>query len=338
MNLIERYLAEIGKRLPARNRADIQKEIRSTLEDMLEERSKAAGRPADEEMIAALLREFGRPEKVAASYAPERPLIGPQLYPFYLLVLKIVLPIVASVLFILSAVGLAIANLPPAELLAGAGKALLEIINAIVAAVGSITVVFALLDRIPGLGSEIEKDRKSEEKGWDPRTLPQVRDVEKFNIAGLAAEIIFGVAMLVVLNFYPNLIGYGFVSDGEWTFAPALSEAFFGYLPFLNILLGVEIALNLYLLGRGRWETATRWLRIAFKALWVALAVVMLTGPDLVVAPDLTPFVPLSGDEAAFLASLPRAFARGILMLVIVLNGWEALKAVYQEITGKSRS
>lgn len=39
MNLIDIYVTEVGRRLPAKNRADIEKEIRSMIEDMLEDRA-----------------------------------------------------------------------------------------------------------------------------------------------------------------------------------------------------------------------------------------------------------------------------------------------------------
>ncbi len=55
MNSIESYVTEVGKYLPRRNRADIEAELRSTLEDMLEDRSQQAHRPVDEAMVAELL-------------------------------------------------------------------------------------------------------------------------------------------------------------------------------------------------------------------------------------------------------------------------------------------
>jgi len=46
MNLIDRYVAEVGKHLLlVKGRKDIENELRSTLEDMLEERAQAAGKP-----------------------------------------------------------------------------------------------------------------------------------------------------------------------------------------------------------------------------------------------------------------------------------------------------
>ena len=75
MELIDRYVYDVGRYLPRKNRADIQAELRSLLMDTLESRVK--GEPSEEDVVA-LLKEFGPPEKVAASYWPEgQYLIGP---------------------------------------------------------------------------------------------------------------------------------------------------------------------------------------------------------------------------------------------------------------------
>jgi len=71
MNLIERYLHEVRRYLPAKNREDILAEIRSHLTDTLEERVK--GEPGEEDM-ASLLKEMGSPRKLAASYPGGDPL------------------------------------------------------------------------------------------------------------------------------------------------------------------------------------------------------------------------------------------------------------------------
>ena len=80
MNLIDKYIAEVGKHLPRKNRADIEAEIRSTLEDILDERTMTDG-PADEATVMTLLKEYGSPREVAATYKPQQYLIGPRLFP-----------------------------------------------------------------------------------------------------------------------------------------------------------------------------------------------------------------------------------------------------------------
>ena len=104
MNLIDAYMQEVGRNLPVKNREDIEKEIRTLVEDMLDDASNAAGRAPDEAMVVDVLKKLGSPEKVAASYAPARYLVGPAYFPIFLLVMKIV----ATVMLVLSAIGMGV--------------------------------------------------------------------------------------------------------------------------------------------------------------------------------------------------------------------------------------
>src|SRR5512132_2162608 len=107
MNLIDKYIAEIGRHLPRKNRADIEAEIRSTLEDMLDERKQGDG-PADEATILQLLKEYGAPRDVAATYRPPQYqyLIGPRLFPMFERVIRIVFAVVIGASLIGLGVGL----------------------------------------------------------------------------------------------------------------------------------------------------------------------------------------------------------------------------------------
>ena len=90
MDLLKRYVHEVGRRLPRKQRADIEAELHSTLVDTLE--SRVEGEPTEQDQIE-LLKEFGPPVEVAASYrGGEQYLIGPDLYPLFRMVTGIVLP------------------------------------------------------------------------------------------------------------------------------------------------------------------------------------------------------------------------------------------------------
>jgi hypothetical protein len=345
-NLIDRYIAEIGKHLPAKNRADIQKEIRSTLEDMLEERSQKAGREADEEMVVALLQEFGEPKKVAASYAPERQLIGPQLYPFYLMVLKIVLPIVASVLLATSAAGLAFASPEPAQVAEGIVKILAEIFGAVVSAVGSITILFAILDRIPEFRSEMEKERKGEGKGWDPRDLPEVREAEKFSAPGLVTDIVFNAAAIVLFNFYPQAIGFttslnSVAAGGDWsalTFFPIFTSLFFSrFVPWLTLVWSLHIAVDFIVLNLGSWKLTARVSDIAIRMGVIAINAVMLATPGLlnVTADAIAAGSQMDMATAQMLATLAGQGFASVLVIIMILEGVEIVKQLYRLVSGK---
>ena len=86
--LVDRYLAAVSNILPAKLRKDTITEIRSLIQDALDDRSKAESREPDDKMIEAVLNKFGSPEKIVAPYLPEKYLIGPRLYPAFILVLQ----------------------------------------------------------------------------------------------------------------------------------------------------------------------------------------------------------------------------------------------------------
>jgi hypothetical protein len=337
-NLIDRYIAELGKHLPLKNRADIQKEIRSTLEDMLEERKRAAGTEADEAMVISLLKEYGSPEDAAASYLPERSLVGPQMYPIFSLVAWIALSVLGIVLLVTLSLGSFSAGQTPLEVLKTIGAILLKVAGALVSAFGSIVITFAILERIPGMRKEFQQEKLDESKSWNPRSLPEVEEVEKFSLAGLTAEIVFTGIALLVFNFFPEWVGFGFLENNRWSFLPLLSDAFFRYLPYINVLWLAQIALNLVLLRQGRWQTFTRWLRIVLQALGIVLAAVMLAGPDLVVSntgalhsagPNLSP------NAVRFLTAVPRILAKVLLGLTIFGGSVDLIKSLVRMLTGK---
>ena len=337
-SLIDRYIAEMGKHLPLKNRADIQKETRSTLEDMLEERSRASGREGAEAMVVDLLKEYGKPEIAAASFLPERSLVGPQMYPIFSLVTRIALLVLGIVLLVTLSIGSFSPAQTPIEVLTTIGAILLKVASALVSAFGSIVITFAILERIPGIRKEFQQEKEDDGKSWDPRSLPEVEEVEKFSIAGLTAEIVFTGIALLFFNFFPQWVGFGFLENNKWTFLSLLSDAFFRYLPYINILWLAHIALNLVLLGQGRWQAFTRWLRIALQALGIVLAVVMLAGPDLVVSnvDALHAADPnLSAEAARLLTIIPRILAKALLGLTILGGGVEFIKSLLPMLTGK---
>ncbi len=92
MDLIERYVQEVARRLPRKQRDDVARELRSSLEDSLESRAGVPLEQVEEEQAVELLLEFGTPQKVAASYRPGPDfLIGPGLYPSFVKTMKICL-------------------------------------------------------------------------------------------------------------------------------------------------------------------------------------------------------------------------------------------------------
>ncbi|MEQ1779886.1 MAG: hypothetical protein ABMA14_00900 [Hyphomonadaceae bacterium] len=77
-DLIEAYVVDVIKRLPARQRNDVGYELRALLTEDLRGRGEDTGCQPDEAMTLDLLRRFGNPDDVAARYHPPGvPIIPP---------------------------------------------------------------------------------------------------------------------------------------------------------------------------------------------------------------------------------------------------------------------
>jgi hypothetical protein len=331
MELINLYVAEVGKRLPLKGRGDIETELRSTLEDMLEDRSRKAGRAVDEAMILDLLKEYGPPDKVASTYDPHPYLIGPRLYPFFLRVLKIVLTVLVTVLLITLGIRLGSQPMSGQELAKAIGEGLLGILSGAMQAFGNVALVFAILERFAPT-SEFRMDEET--KGWDPASLRKVEKVETVKPWETIATILFTVAALVLFNGYPQLIGVHFVKDGAWVSIPALTEAFFRWMPYINVLWALQLALQLVVYRQGRWQRPTQWASMALTAAGIVIGYLLLSGPPIVAlsAQALETAGGLDAAAAERLGGLLGQAARLVIVIVMIAQGADLVKDIVRQV------
>ena len=327
MEILDRYVNAVGKHLPLKSRRDITNELHSTLADMLEDRSQKEDRPADQAMALELLRSYGSPEKVAAGYLGERYLIGPQMYPFFALVLKIVL----SVLGVLALIGLGIAvSSSPAEVMAilkTTGRSLLEFYGRAIAAFGNLVLVFAILERL--LPARERLDLKDDE-AWDPAELLEEPEPEAFAAWEPVVTILFSCAALVIFNFYPGLLratpGLDDLGEGNAVFYPILAAVFDRYLPWLNAIWVLNIGLAMALFRTRRWSRATRLLAIIIKGLGIGVAAAMLLGPELL---DFSAW-PVPPVAIETLVSLLNTIVKAGLVVAIIATAVDIIKHLYR--------
>jgi len=335
MNLIDRYVAEVGKHLLlVKGRKDIENELRSTLEDMLEERAKSAGTPADEALQLEMLKEYGAPYSVAETYNPNPYLIGPRIFPFFIFILKIVLAAVALGLAIATVVQ--VISAPPMnamELLSILGKGLLNIISAWIGAFGNLALIFALIERYAP-ASEFKVDDKKE---WDPASLTKDPEPTEIKLWEPILAIVMTFIALSIFNFNPQLVGIYYLDKSEWHVLPLLSEAFFRWLPLMNIAWVAEIILNGMLLRTGKWTTSTRLFSIATKLFQVFIIAMLISGPSILAfTPESLKTGGITDPEAIQALSqlahtgLKIALGLGIFGAVV-----EIIKSVYKMVTQK---
>ena len=184
--ILDRYITAVKFWLPQSQRDDIAAELAANLQSEIDDRAEALGRPLTDAEIVALLKQHGPPILVASRYRGEsrtvafgRQLIGPVVFPFYWIALKVSLvlmlvPGFVSVIF-----------------LQGDGRTIGEFVRGLshvarvsLPALLVVTGIFALIDYNLRRFQLLEKWSAN----WDPNTLPpperQKKEVKRSSSIG----------------------------------------------------------------------------------------------------------------------------------------------------------
>lgn len=312
--LIERYILAVGRHLPKKGRQDVLAEIQTLIEDILADRY-----PNDtptQEQLAVVLEELGSPEKVAASYQPEKYLIGPRVYPFFIQVAKIVFAALTGALLLSFMLSTGVFNQQEVDLVQALPRFLPGLVNALLSAFASLVVIFAVIERT----TPIEKL----EMEWSVKDLPEAEGPQPFRPVRLAWEIVFSVLIAVVLNFFPQWLGVYSYSGGAWSFFPILSEDFFRLLPFFNIGIAAGILRNTYVLVQRGWDPLSGWIKLATDIYDIFLLILIASTPILGLNPDSVAYHNISAETIQFfeqiLPTLSMAVRLGLWVAAIVIT------------------
>ena len=345
INLIDTYFAEVGRRLPRKNRIDIEAEIHSVLEDLLDDHSKESHRPVDDEMTIDVLKEYGDPEKVAGSYQGDRYLIGPRLYPIFLTVIRVVFQAIA----VLAGLGGLIQwsqHVASVDNIFGLFvSVLVGVVATSVSILGNIVLIFAVIEWVMRNERTSTKGKTlPARKEWDPRSLNKITSPNQVKLSQMILEIVACFTAIVIFNIYPQIFQFGFTSGGQWyigtgsgafVFVPLLFETFFTYLPYLTAVWVLTILLDFVLLRMGQWNLKAGIISIGLKVISILIAVALLIGPSLlgITAASLAaagfPYPP--GTAGTMIFSLNQ-LVRLVLGLTIFLSGLDIVKSTIRII------
>jgi hypothetical protein len=278
MELLDRYLEAVRKHLPWKRQDDLLAELRANLEEQLEDKESALGRPMTGEEAEAWVKQLGSPMQMAARYQPQQYLIGPALFPIYRLVMRTALLWFTVIYVVVGVIQAAGSEYPGSALLRAAGRLPLQLLGF----AAFITLSFAVAEFVamrfskklpPGLpewspGSLPPLERKL--SGPKPRTRTQA-------IGGLVFSII-GLAFWLLLPIYPYLLlglGAAYPKQIPFEFAP-VCWTFYWWVAATSALQivwrGVELALGL-------WPHTAGINRVAFAALALIPQSIMLFAP-----------------------------------------------------------
>lgn len=305
--MIERYVHEVGQHLPSKSKQDIQMELRSLVQDTIDEQAADSGVEPTTKMVAAVLKEFGSPEEIAAQYRPKQAFIGPNLLPIYKLVLTIVLAVMAGfhllgLLFSLTQNGINDLGQTLVNLVFSYGQTAL--IN-----IGIVTLVFAGLQ---WAGVEDQEWQEKDTAEWDPYKLPPVEDPDRINRFEMIAGIFFSVFFIILFNFFYEWVGFIDLAGEEREVIPFFAPEFRQFIPWLTASWALDSLLKIMVLVQGRWHRATRVAELGTSAFGLYVLYLIYNSTTIAIVPFFT------------------TVAHNILALVIIIVTLDLLAKVYR--------
>lgn len=331
MELINRYVYQVGRRLPRKVRGDVEAELRSLLIDALEERAgsstEAEGVFSETDQIT-VLNEFGPPAEMAEQYQPQpRYIVGPKMYDIYLIVIAAIAGAGLLAAIVTSVVSGFFDTSGAVDTLELIGQAFSLFFNIFISGVGSVTLVFAILERLVP-----EVEIKLDDEEWDPRKLPEIEEQEQLKPVGLIAQIAFMVFLLIVFIFFSDRINFGAYYDDGWHVIPSIlsAEFFTLYLPLLEVRWGLTILLNLVLLRQMRWQFTTSLAAFLLDVFDIYILARLLSGPSVIDLSVLHSIFPVLDDVPMppIDGSLRLAFAVALIVTIVmtVIKGYRLVR------------
>lgn len=261
-DLIERYIHQVVHSLPPRERAEISAELRSSIQDQLDDRY---GMSPSEEEITTVLLEMGSPHEMAESYQSDKSFIGSSAYPYVIMALRRIALIVPSVVIFLNIFG-AVTATEPVGLVGWLLATLWSVVQATLMISAIVMFFFAILERDGQIQVELEREISDEYGGFDPAKLPPVDDPASIDRFEVIAGIVIGIIVTIVLLYFAQVGGltlrFNLSDPGE-----VIPVSRFWLILLLFDGIG-QVLIHLIVLRRNRWNVF----------LWLAQTLLELVG------------------------------------------------------------
>ncbi len=251
MELVNRYLQAVKFWLPSKERDDIIAELSEDLRSQIEEKESELGHALGPAEVELILKRCGSPMSVAERYMPQRSLIGPALFPIYSVVIRNLFYYFLIPWLIL---WFGITIISPDFRADHPGLAMLASLEpwwlACTYSLLFNTLAFALLER-----SQL---RSQLVHGWNPRTLPAVRERNKISRGSLIFEIAVAVGSLAlwiqlgVFHRVFHAFGVDITFERPWPY----------FIWALTAVSGLGIAVGCMNLTHSQWTRAGASLRL----------------------------------------------------------------------------
>lgn len=283
MKLIDRYVREVVRRLPAKECNDIGRELWSTMEDLLPE-----GYSEEEER--ELVMKFGDPAVLAGKYRGHpKYLIGPRFFDGYLKLLKLIIPIVVTVVLVVLIITTIFSNVGEASIFNVIGRLIGDSIsaamNVVIGVFFWVTLVFVIFEWVDNSNRAAGKPPLPiPEKGWTPEQLEASPTASTKKGIARSEPIFHLIWTAVWVSVYFNadrLLGiYEGEANGIQMVTPIFSQSvLLSYWPLVLLIALLQVVFGIWKWMRRRWDLKLAALNLVVQTLSVLAFFLIFMNP-----------------------------------------------------------
>lgn len=338
-NLIDRYVYDVTRRLPEKDRDEVSKELKSNIYDMLEEN-------ADEDEIKAVLYKLGPPASLAEKYRQNpRYLISPAVYDNYVHVLKWILPFIGVTAL---CIGMIVGSIDAIKngmvdvtyfIQNILSKGISLGISAAFQALLWTTIGFVIAERT---STKTEEDR---EPKWNIEDLPEVLPADKGriplsdSIAELVLTVIFSV--LTILLCTGTLPIIFMIHDGNTQIHTLFSSGFLAAcIPAIIVMALFGAGESIIKIKERRWTPLVCSAVIINSLISIGVMIYLITRPDIFSAEFITFLQRFDWSNLDILRFMGRGGINPIILLVFIIVVVSSLaecgNAIFKTIKNKN--
>jgi len=325
MGIIDRYIYAVTKRLPENQRGDIEKELRSIIEDMMEQYDGES----NEAKVQKVLLELGDPALLADNYrGSKRYLIGPDNYNNYITVMKIVF----MAIFIGISVGVVVENIFSFD--SNIPKIITEYIatlfSALLQGFAWVTVSFAIAEYY----GVKELNKNKDKKGWDLSQLPPI-PVKNAVISRweLVFAVIFGTIFTIIVCFMPEVFAAYIRDNGGIKIIPVFNiEILLRYriLFIVTFMLGVLREVLKFI--SGRWTLKLAIANSVISIISMVFALIIFSNPSIWNGSFATEIANIITDPNINFMTIWDKIRNGVLVIIVFATVIEVITTMYKGI------
>jgi hypothetical protein len=258
-DLVNRYVQQVGRYLPSKERKEVEAELRSQIQDQLE--AQFVGAPSQTDTVA-VLAELGDPRRMAASYGSQQYLIGPELYPTMMQVLRHGLMIVPAIAVIFTVID-AMSSLQPYSVPGVFFEAAAAAVQSALVLSAVVVAIFAILQHS---GQGVSDKGTEQKKPFNPLELPLLDDPHGVDRVESTFDMALGTFATLVLLYFLQVGGltlrFNLRNPGEVMAVPL------AWIVVLIITTVGGVLVQLWALWRNQWS----------MGLWLADSALELLG------------------------------------------------------------